>query len=113
MPKRSNTTKSPNASLALTNFLLGVSTLLTLQFVYHICWMAQEYALVNVESSPKTYSAVIVVILAAYVWMKGGKSYQRYVIVALLTAIIVGYIVWLLGETGVGQYLQGANGFWA
>jgi len=112
MSKRTTDSKSPSTSSALPNFLLGVSVLLTLQFIYHICWMAQEYAFSNVENTPKTYSAIIAVLLLVYVWVKGGRTYQRYVVVGLCTAIFLGYMIWLLGETGVGQYLQGANGFW-
>jgi hypothetical protein len=113
MAKQKRTTKIPDGPTRLTNIVLAVSALLALQFAYHVCWSSQQYAWFSVENTPKTYSAVVAVALAVYVWMKGDRQYQRYAVVSILTALAVSFVIWLLGDTAAGQYLRGANGFWA
>lgn len=113
MVRQKSTKAASDKVLTLPNVLLALSVLLTLQFVYNICWAAQQYAFYSVENGMKNYNAVVAIILAAYVWKKSEKTYQRYIIVGIVTAIALGYVVWLLGETGVGGYLRNSNGFWS
>jgi hypothetical protein len=96
----------------LMNGLLFIGILLAFQFIYHVCWMAQVYAVSGEENAPKTYTAVACLLIALFVWAKSSKHYQKYIIVSILTAIVIGYLIWGLGTTGAGHYLITSTSFW-
>jgi uncharacterized membrane protein YoaT (DUF817 family) len=92
--------KRETISLTVSNILLAVSAAATIAFTAYVTTMVQEYIWHGLEYAPQTYGAVLALIVCGYVWVKAQTTYQRYIAAVLMSAILVGFIVWLIGRLG-------------
>lgn len=103
--------KTVSITNVVYNVLLVVCAILALQFMYHIAVMADHYIWHGEQYAPQTYGAIAALIVCVYIWAKGQTGYQRYVAAVLISLLVVGYGIWLLGKFGLAgkYYLQAEN----
>jgi hypothetical protein len=115
MPYRSEQIEAKKTTISIVtatyNTLLFISAILTAGFISHIAKMADHFVWAGEQYAPETYGGILALIVCAYIWAKARAGYQRYIAAVLMSMLIVGYAIWLIGKSGLAgrYYLQTGN----
>lgn len=103
MPKKQNTKNNNMHKLALAGSMLAALYFLygTIRLVIDI-----QYGLLG---SPANYAAIIALVLGIYVWRNSKDILHKYILIAILTSVGIGYSVWFFGLTTGKNYVPGVN----
>ena len=96
--------KKQKNKTTLTSAALAGSILATLYFQLVLVQLVRDVPY-GVLGAPATFAALLAFVLGAYSWTHTKSVKQKYVLVALATALITGYVVWFLGLTHAKTYL--------